>query len=948
MNKRIENQTISEQELRRRLEEAQDTLLQHNEKLAAAERLAHTILDQATEAIVVCDPNGQVVVANQVAQQLSGISPLGRPFLEVFPLRLGPGELPWHGVERRQAPRLGPAVTLDSICNAGPVQRVEVNLPRRDGFKFHLLLSGGPLLGARGEPLGCIITLTDITQLRLAEAALREGEDRFVRLIHSNLLGILVVEEDSIQDANDTFLQMVGRTRAELGLDWHTATSSEYHSLVEQKLKELLDAGVIGPFELDCLHPANGCIPVLISLILLEASPRRWVGFVVNREDRERAKATLDFRVQERTVELSETNQVLEAEIAERRRVEEELRHSRALFESLLESAPDAIIAVDPAGRIVLVNSQTDRMFGYRREELLGQSIELLLPGRFRDLHVAHRTSYNRAPTTRPMGVGLDLWGQRKDGTEFPVEISLSPVRSENSSLIVSIIRDISARKRADESLKEQATRLQEQADLIELAHDTIIVRDLDSRITYWNHGAEETYGWTKPEALGQSTHTLLRTQFPESMEQVESQLLTQGRWEGELVHTARDGRHIVVASRQVLQRDEQGRPRAILEINHDITERKRADEQLRLSEERFRTLVETVHDYAIFGLDSQGHVISWNDGAERLNRYRADEIIGKHFSIFFTPEEIRQGKPEQELRDAAAKGHHQEEAVRVRKDGTPYWADVVVTALRDSQGNLRGFSKVIRDITARKETQEQIRQLNVELERRVRELATLNQELEAFSYSVSHDLRAPLRAIAGFSQALAEDYDATLDEQGKDYTRRINAATQRLTQLIDDLLMLSRVTRSEMNRETSVDLSALANSIASQLQSVQPERRVQFVVQPGLTTRGDAHLLHIALDNLIGNAWKFTSKTPEARIEFGSAGKENGKTVYFVRDNGAGFDMAFVGKLFGPFQRLHSGNEFPGTGIGLATVQRIVHRHGGRVWAEGEVGKGAVVYFTL
>ncbi len=653
-------------------------------------------------------------------------------------------------------------------------------------------------------------------------------------------------------------------------------------------------------------------------------------------------------KAQERIAELSETNQALEAEIAERRRVEEELRHSRALFESLLESAPDAIITVDHAGRIVLVNSQTDKMFGYRREELLGQPIELLLPGRFQEIHVAHRTNYGRAPSTRPMGVELGLWGRRKDGAEFPVEVSLSPAQTENGILIVSIIRDITLRKRADESLKEQATRLQEQANLIELAHDTIIVRDLESRITYWNHGAEETYGWTEGEALGQITHTLLRTRFPESLEQVQSQLLNQGRWEGELVHTAQDGQHIVVASRQVLQRDEQGQPRAILEINRDITERKRAEEQLRLSEERFRTLVEQVHDYAIFGVDPQGHVVSWNDGAERLNLYRAQEIIGKHYSVFFTPEDVRRGKPERELREAAATGHYEEEALRVRKDGTQYWADIVMTALRDPQGDLRGFSKVIRDITARKETQEQIHQLNVELERRVRELATVNQELEAFSYSVSHDLRAPLRAIAGFSQALAEDYDATLDEQGKDYTRRIHAATQRLTELIDDLLMLSRVTRSEMNRETIVDLSALANIVASQLQSGQPERYVQFMVQPGLVAHGDAPLLHIALDNLIGNAWKFTAKAPEARIEIGTAGKESTKTIYFVRDNGAGFDMAFAGKLFGPFQRLHSGSEFPGTGIGLATVQRIVHRHGGRVWAEGEVGKGATVYFTL
>ncbi len=645
---------------------------------------------------------------------------------------------------------------------------------------------------------------------------------------------------------------------------------------------------------------------------------------------------------------MSETKQRREAQVAERRRVEEELRHSPALFESLLESAPDAIIAVDQAGHMVLVNSQAEKMFGYRRPELLGQSIELLMPGRFRDLHLAHRANYSRMPNTRPMGVVLDLWGQRKDGTEFPVEISLSPVGTVNGSWIVSIIRDMTDRMGTEISLQEQAARLQEQADLIELAHDIIIVRDLDNRITYWNHGAEETYGWSKSEVLGEVTHTLLKTQFPKSLEQVQSELLTQGRWEGELVHAARDGHKVVVASRQVLQRDEHGQPHAILEIDRDTTQSKRSEEQLRQSEERFRLLVEQVHDYAIFGLDPEGHVTSWNEGAARLNGYRAEEIIGQHFSIFFTPEDLRRGKPEEELRAAAAQGHYEEEARRVCKDGTSYWADVVITALRDPQGNLRGFSKVIRDITLRKETQEQIHRLNRELERRVRELATLNQELETFSYSVSHDLRAPLRAIAGFSQALVEDYDATLDEQGKDYTRRINAATQRLTELIDDLLMLSRVTRSEMNREATVDLSGMAQSIAAQLQSTQPERRVQFVIQPGLVTPGDPHLLHIALDNLMGNAWKFTSKRPEARIEFGTDGTDSGNRVYFVRDNGAGFDMAFADKLFGPFQRLHSGNEFPGTGIGLATVQRIIRRHGGRVWAQGEVDKGATVFFTL
>jgi signal transduction histidine kinase len=252
--------------------------------------------------------------------------------------------------------------------------------------------------------------------------------------------------------------------------------------------------------------------------------------------------------------------------------------------------------------------------------------------------------------------------------------------------------------------------------------------------------------------------------------------------------------------------------------------------------------------------------------------------------------------------------------------------------------------------VAERRRAEEKARKANIELEQRVlertEELSALNRELEAFSYSVSHDLRAPLRSLDGFSQALLEDHAGSLDREGSDYLHRIRAASQRMGGLIDDLLVLSRVTRSEI-RWRPVDLSAIAHSIALELKQSQPGRDVEFVIARGMSTHGDERLLRVVMDNLLGNAWKFTSKHPRARIEFGLMEKE-GQPVYYVRDDGAGFEMVYADSLFGAFQRLHGASEFPGTGIGLATVQRIIRRHGGRIWAEGTVERGATFYFTL
>ncbi len=327
-----------------------------------------------------------------------------------------------------------------------------------------------------------------------------------------------------------------------------------------------------------------------------------------------------------------------------------------------------------------------------------------------------------------------------------------------------------------------------------------------------------------------------------------------------------------------------------------------------------------------------------------------ADDLTGKDdFQLSWSKEAELYRADDLKVITSGAKRLNYEEP-QTRPDGSVFWLNTSKIPLCDSNGEVYGVLGTYEDITKRKEKEHEIKELNATLEERVedrtRELDAINKELESFSYSVSHDLRAPLRAINGFGEALYEDYSDKLGEEGRDYLRRMHAATLRMGRLIDDLLALSRVTRGKI-KKSETDISALAWQVIEELKANEEDKSIEFNVTPNLTAECDEHLIEVVLTNLINNAIKFSKGKKDRKIVFGTSKVNNG-LAYYVRDNGAGFDPLYKAKLFSPFQRLHATAEFEGVGVGLATVQRIIHRHGGLAWAEGAVDKGATFYFTL
>lgn len=385
--------------------------------------------------------------------------------------------------------------------------------------------------------------------------------------------------------------------------------------------------------------------------------------------------------------------------------------------------------------------------------------------------------------------------------------------------------------------------------------------------------------------------------------------------------------------------------------IQKDMAQIAQDNAQLRETGQNLRKMSQAIESSpaTVVITDPQGIIEYVNPKFSEVTGYKPREALGK------TPSILKSGLTStaiyRNLWSTIRSGREwRGELLNRKKDGELFWEDTRISSLRDEHGRITHYIAVKEDITARKAAEDKIVQLNADLERRVaertRQLTATNKELEAFSYSISHDLRAPLRGINGFAHLMEEGCMGCDKSESLDHLKRIRKASVRMGDLIDDLLELSRVARSEIKLE-SVRISDMAHALLLELAEAEPEKRVEMRVQDNLITQGDPVLLQAVLQNLLGNAWKFTSKRDRPIIEFGCR-EENGDRVFYVRDNGAGFDMKYADKLFAAFQRLHSSEEFEGTGIGLATVQRIIHLHGGRIWADSCLDAGSTFYFTL
>ena len=636
-------------------------------------------------------------------------------------------------------------------------------------------------------------------------------------------------------------------------------------------------------------------------------------------------------------------------ELARLRAVEEELRESEARYRSIVESAFDAIITIDHEDRITEFNPAAEALFGRRRADVIGRDLaETIIPPALRDGHRAGLRRHRDSASAPRLGVRLQLPALRADGSEFPIELTVSRVAGAGLPQFTAIIRELTPASAAGAQGQYTAALRTSESQYRTLFADSplpiVVYEPHTLRFIAANAAALAQYGYSHDEFLGMTIDMLRppgeregwrRQTFASPLEGVHHYRGQHCRKDGSLFHMEAVANDIVF----------QGRA-ARLVLVMDVTQQRESQRMLASLMGNLPGMAYRCRNEPDWPLDFV------SEGAHALTGHRPDMLTSGAvpYGNLVHPDD-RQAVWD-EVQRAIAHDEPFEMTYRITAaSGEVKWVWERGSAVRGAAGDVVALEGFISDVTETRRAQDEVARLNAELEERVRQrtaqLEAANADLEAFAYSIAHDLRSPLTSIDGFSQSLEALCGDALPETGKHYLRRIRAGVRQMSDLTDAMLSLARLSRVQL-RWDPVDLAAAARDAIDLLRERHPRTKLVLEVPARLPAQGDPRLLAQVMANLVGNAWKFSAHKPQTEIRIGTTTGERGETVYFVADRGAGFDMAHASRLFGAFQRLHSPSEFEGTGIGLALVQKIVHRHGGLIWAEAKPGEGATFYFTL
>ena len=825
---------------------------------------------------------------------------------------------------------------LTAVFRTRTRQTCEINLRGKNGVSFPVQLQSIGAENTEGTIDSCHTAVSDISERKRAEEALRRSEERF-------------------------------RVAQELSLDAFT----------------ILDAvrderGVIVDFRWVYVNPKAGQIlrrlpEEMTGQRLLEVLPGnkansdlfdRYVHVVESGEphdyDLPYQAEGLDGWFRNMTVKLGDGIAIYFSDITERKKAEE----AQGRLAAIVASADDAIIGKDLNGIIQSWNAGAENIFGYKAEEIIGKPASLLVPPGHNDEIPEILGRINRGEQIE----NLETEYRRKDGTIISVSLKFSAIRDASGKIIGAskIARDITEHKRAEEAIRQRTEELKKARDAAETEKRLLLavmdalpigmaITDIQGGNILANNAFDLIWGGPRPITQSVDDYDAYQAWWADTGKAVAPEewasaiAVQKGEMVvGQMMRIRRfDGSQAFIINSASPVRDFEGNIVGSAVAIQDITEIKRAEEALRQSEERLRYHVEN-SPLAVVEWDAQLMVTRWAGEAEKIFGWSATETVGKpimDLNMIFD-EDLPIVQQTVEKLTGGIAPHVVTTNRNYRKDGRVITCTWHNTVLQDADGKMESVMSQVLDITERIKAEEALRTANAKLEQRAYELAAVNRELESFSYTVSHDLKAPLRSIEGFTKALQEEYTDNLDATGRDYLLRVISACRRMNQLIEAMLNMARLTRGELHAQT-VDLSSLAMVIAHDLRKQQPDRQVEFVIADKLKVNGDATMLQVLLENLFHNSWKFTGRQAAARIELGAV-RMDGRMVLFVRDNGAGFDMRYADKLFMPFNRFHAAAEFPGLGIGLAIAHRIVRRHNGRLWAESAPEQGATFFFTL